>query len=82
MLLLARLQDRWVGAALPNLIALTSEACRCDFRYRRQPDVLRGAGGRRAGSGAGIGETSAWQTVFWVGGVVPLLLGRCAALAA
>lgn len=36
-----------LGAALPNLIALTSEAA---------------------------GPNLAWQTVFWVGGVVPLIL--------
>ena len=52
-----------LGAALPNLIALTSEAAGPRFR------------GTALAAALGFsGLASAWQTVFWVGGVIPLLL--------
>ncbi|MFH7090762.1 MFS transporter [Klebsiella pneumoniae] len=76
-LLLARLLTGvGLGAALPNLIALTSEAAGSRFRGRAvSPDVLRRTHWRRAGGSAGLsGLAAAWQIIFWIGGVVPLLL--------
>ncbi len=62
------------GAALPNLIALTSEAA--GPRFRGTAVSLMYCGCRWAPLAAALGW---WgdlyrQTVFWVGGVVPLLL--------
>ncbi|WP_337063870.1 3-(3-hydroxy-phenyl)propionate transporter MhpT [Raoultella ornithinolytica] len=77
MLLLARLMTGMgLGAALPNLIALTSEAAGPRFRGTAVSLMYCGVpvGAALAAVLGFWGETSAWQTVFWVGGVVPLLL--------
>lgn len=77
MLLLARLMTGvGLGAALPNLIALTSEAAGPRFRGTAVSLMYCGVpvGAALAAVLGFWGETSAWQTVFWVGGVVPLLL--------
>ena len=71
------------GGALPNLIALTSEAAGPVFAVRRAVSLMlfRGVpiGAAAVAAGAGLLETSAWQTVFWVGGVVPAAAGADAA---
>ncbi|HAT1618465.1 TPA: 3-(3-hydroxy-phenyl)propionate transporter MhpT [Raoultella planticola] len=77
MLLLARLMTGvGLGAALPNLIALTSEAAGPRFRGTAVSLMYCGVpvGAALAAALGFWGEPSAWQTVFWVGGVVPLLL--------
>ncbi len=77
MLLLARLMTGvGLGAALPNLIALTSEAAGPRFRGTAVSLMYCGVpvGAALAAVLGFWGETSAWQTVFWVGGIVPLLL--------
>ena len=77
MLLLARLMTGvGLGAALPNLIALTSEAAGPRFRGTAVSLMYCGVpvGAALAAALGFWGDTSAWQTVFWVGGIVPLLL--------
>lgn len=76
-LLLARLMTGvGLGAALPNLIALTSEAAGPRFRGTAVSLMYCGVpiGAALAAALGFSGLASAWQTVFWVGGVVPLLL--------
>lgn len=72
-LLLARLLTGvGLGAALPNLIALTSEAAGPRFRGRAVSLMYCGV---PIGAALGFfGLAAAWQTVFWIGGIVPLLL--------
>lgn len=72
-LLLARLLTGvGLGAALPNLIALTSEAAGPRFRGRSVSLMYCGV---PIGAALGFfGLAAAWQTVFWIGGIVPLLL--------
>ncbi|HDX8898660.1 TPA: 3-(3-hydroxy-phenyl)propionate transporter MhpT [Klebsiella michiganensis] len=72
-LLLARLLTGvGLGAALPSLIALTSEAAGPRFRGRAVSLMYCGV---PIGAALGFfGLAAAWQTVFWVGGIVPLLL--------
>nr|WP_100548299.1 MULTISPECIES: 3-(3-hydroxy-phenyl)propionate transporter MhpT [unclassified Pseudomonas] len=76
-LLIARLlTGLGLGAALPNLIALTSEAA--GMRLRGSAVSLMYCGvplGAAMGAGLGIaGYTASWQLVFQIGGVVPLLI--------
>ncbi|NDJ59249.1 3-(3-hydroxy-phenyl)propionate transporter MhpT [Enterobacteriaceae bacterium 4M9] len=76
-LLLARLLTGvGLGAALPNLIALTSEAAGSRFRARAVSLMYCGVpmGAGMAAALGFFGLTQDWQTIFWVGGVVPLLL--------
>jgi AAHS family 3-hydroxyphenylpropionic acid transporter len=76
-LLLARLLTGvGLGAALPNLIALTSEAAGPRFRGRAVSLMYCGVpiGAALAAALGFSGLAAAWQTVFWIGGVVPLLL--------
>jgi AAHS family 3-hydroxyphenylpropionic acid transporter len=76
-LLLARLLTGvGLGAALPNLIALTSEAAGPRFRGRAVSLMYCGVpiGAALAAALGFFGLAAAWQTVFWVGGIVPLLL--------
>jgi AAHS family 3-hydroxyphenylpropionic acid transporter len=65
-----------LGAALPNLIALTSEAA--GTRLRGSAVSLMYCGvplGAACAAGIGIaGYTSNWQLVFHVGGIAPLLI--------
>ncbi|ANI15413.1 3-(3-hydroxy-phenyl)propionate transporter MhpT [Pseudomonas citronellolis] len=65
-----------LGAALPNLIALSSEAA--DTRLRGSAVSLMYCGvplGAALAAGIGIaGYAGSWQLVFHVGGVVPLLI--------
>ena len=78
-LLLARLLTGvGLGAALPNLIALTSEAAGPRFRGRAVSLMYCGVpiGAALAAALGFFGLAAAWQTVFWVGGIVPLLLLR------
>ena len=65
-----------LGAALPNLIALTSEAAGPRFRGTAVSLMYCGVpiGAALAAALGFSGLASAWQTVFWVGGVIPLLL--------
>ncbi|WP_347289780.1 3-(3-hydroxy-phenyl)propionate transporter MhpT [Kluyvera georgiana] len=65
-----------LGAALPNLIALTSEAAGPRFRGTAVSLMYCGVpiGAALAAAMGFSGLTQAWQTIFWVGGVVPLLL--------
>ncbi|UGS40315.1 3-(3-hydroxy-phenyl)propionate transporter MhpT [Pseudocitrobacter corydidari] len=65
-----------LGAALPNLIALTSEAAGPRFRGTAVSLMYCGVpiGAALAAALGFSGLAQAWQTVFWVGGVVPLLL--------
>lgn len=65
-----------LGAALPNLIALTSEAAGPRFRGTAVSLMYCGVpiGAALAAAMGFSGMTQAWQTIFWVGGVVPLLL--------
>lgn len=65
-----------LGAALPNLIALTSEAAGPRFRGTAVSLMYCGVpiGAAMAAAMGFSGLTQAWQTIFWVGGVVPLLL--------
>ena len=75
-LLLARLLTGvGLGAALPNLIALTSEAAGPRFRGRAVSLMYCGVpiGAALAAALGFFGLAAAWQTVFWVGGVIPLL---------
>lgn len=77
MLLLARLLTGvGLGAALPNLIALTSEAAGPRFRGRAVSLMYCGVpiGAALAAALGFFALAAAWQTVFWVGGIVPLLL--------
>ncbi|MBX4738058.1 3-(3-hydroxy-phenyl)propionate transporter MhpT [Klebsiella sp. CVUAS 10975.2] len=76
-LLLARLLTGvGLGAALPNLIALTSEAAGPRFRGRAVSLMYCGVpiGAALAAALGFFSLAAAWQTVFWVGGIVPLLL--------
>lgn len=75
-LLLARLLTGvGLGAALPNLIALTSEAAGPRFRGRAVSLMYCGVPiGAALAAALGFFGLAAWQTVFWVGGIVPLLL--------
>lgn len=76
-LLLARLLTGvGLGAALPNLIALTSEAAGPRFRGRAVSLMYCGVpvGAAMAAALGFSGLTDAWQTLFWIGGIVPLLL--------
>lgn len=76
-LLLARLLTGvGLGAALPNLIALTSEAAGSRFRGRAVSLMYCGVpiGAALAAALGFSGLAVAWQTIFWIGGVVPLLL--------
>ncbi|BDH44519.1 3-(3-hydroxy-phenyl)propionate transporter [Salmonella enterica subsp. enterica serovar Choleraesuis] len=76
-LLFARLMTGvGLGAALPNLIALTSEAAGPRFRGTAVSLMYCGVpiGAALAASLGFSGTGNQWQTVFWVGGVVPLLL--------
>jgi AAHS family 3-hydroxyphenylpropionic acid transporter len=75
-LLLARLLTGvGLGAALPNLIALTSEAAGPRFRGRAVSLMYCGVPiGAALAAALGFFLAAAWQTVFWVGGIVPLLL--------
>lgn len=71
-LLMARLLTGvGLGAALPNLIALTSEAAGPRFRGRAVSLMYCGV---PIGALGFSGLAAAWQTIFWIGGVVPLLL--------
>ncbi|EFB2833890.1 3-(3-hydroxy-phenyl)propionate transporter MhpT [Escherichia coli] len=65
-----------LGAALPNLIALTSEAAGSRFRGTAVSLMYCGVpiGAALAATLGFAGANLAWQTVFWVGGVVPLIL--------
>ena len=65
-----------LGAALPNLIALTSEAAGPRFRGRAVSLMYCGVpiGAALAAALGFSGLAAAWQTIFWIGGVVPLLL--------
>ena len=65
-----------LGAALPNLIALTSEAAGPRFRGTAVSLMYCGVpiGAALAATLGFAGANLAWQTVFWVGGVVPLIL--------
>ncbi|WP_142501404.1 3-(3-hydroxy-phenyl)propionate transporter MhpT [Klebsiella sp. 2680] len=77
VLLLARVfTGIGLGAALPNLIALTSEAAGPRFRGRAVSLMYCGVpiGAALAAALGFFGLANAWQTVFWVGGIVPLLL--------
>jgi len=65
-----------LGAALPNLIALSSEAAGAHLRGRAVSLMYCGVplGGALA-AGIGIaGYSGGWQLVFHIGGVVPLLI--------
>ncbi|PLM21391.1 3-(3-hydroxy-phenyl)propionate transporter MhpT [Klebsiella pneumoniae] len=76
-LLLARLLTGvGLGAALPNLIALTSEAAGSRFRGRAVSLMYCGVpiGAALAAALGFSGLAAAWQIIFWIGGVVPLLL--------
>lgn len=76
-LLLARLlAGVGLGAALPNLIALTSEATGSRFRGRAVSLMYCGVpiGAALAAALGFSGLAAAWQIIFWIGGVVPLLL--------
>ena len=76
-LVLARLMTGvGLGAALPNLIALTSEAAGPRFRGTAVSLMYCGVpiGAALAATLGFAGANLAWQTVFWVGGVVPLIL--------
>lgn len=61
-----------LGAALPNLIALTSEAAGPRFRGTAVSLMYCGVpiGAALAATLGFAGANLAWQTVFWVGGVV------------
>lgn len=77
MLVFARLMTgAGLGAALPNLIALTSEAAGPRFRGTAVSLMYCGVpiGAALAAALGFSGLASAWQSVFWVGGIVPLLL--------
>ncbi len=65
-----------LGAALPNLIALTSEAAGPRFRGTAVSLMYCGVpiGAALAATLGFAGANLARQTVFWVGGVVPLIL--------
>lgn len=75
-LLLARLMTGvGLGAALPNLIALTAEAAGPRLRGTAVSLMYCGyPSARRWRRRWAFGLARAWQTVFWVGGIVPLLL--------
>ncbi|MBX4354640.1 MFS transporter, partial [Mycobacterium tuberculosis] len=76
-LLLARLLTGvGLGAALPNLIALTSEAAGSRFHGRAVSLMYCGVpiGAALAAALGFSGLAAAWQIIFWIGGVVPLLL--------
>ncbi|BDY92951.1 hypothetical protein MUTS15_16080 [Escherichia coli] len=61
---------------MPNLIALTSEAAGPRFRGTAVSLMYCGVpiGAALAATLGFAGANLAWQTVFWVGGVVPLIL--------
>jgi AAHS family 3-hydroxyphenylpropionic acid transporter len=76
-LLFARLMTGvGLGAALPNLIALTSESAGPRLRGIAVSLMYCGVPlGAALAAAIGMGGiTFPWQTVFWVGGVIPLLL--------
>lgn len=65
-----------LGAALPNLIALSSEAAGPKMRGLAVSLMYCGVplGAALAATIGVVGLASNWQTVFYVGGAVPLLL--------
>ncbi|MFD2641484.1 3-(3-hydroxy-phenyl)propionate transporter MhpT [Pseudomonas japonica] len=65
-----------LGAALPNLIALTSEAAGPRLRGTAVSMMYCGVplGAALAATIGIIGFSGGWQVVFYVGGVVPLLI--------
>lgn len=65
-----------LGAALPNLIALTSEAAGPRLRGTAVSLMYCGVpiGASLAAVIGMLDAGGSWQTVFWVGGIVPLLL--------
>lgn len=65
-----------LGAALPNLIALTSEAAGPRLRGLAVSMMYCGVPlGAALAATVGFAEMALpWQTVFWIGGVVPLIL--------
>jgi len=65
-----------LGAALPNLIALTSEAAGPRLRGFAVSMMYCGVplGAALAATVGIAGVTLPWQTIFWLGGVVPLIL--------
>jgi len=65
-----------LGAALPNLIALSSEAAGAHLRARAVSLMYCGVplGGALAAAINLVGYTGGWQLVFHVGGVAPLLI--------
>lgn len=65
-----------LGAALPNLIALTSEAAGPRLRGLAVSMMYCGVPlGAALAATVGITKVALpWQTVFWIGGVVPLIL--------
>jgi MFS transporter, AAHS family, 3-hydroxyphenylpropionic acid transporter len=73
-----------LGGALPNLIALTSEAL--GGKNSILNVVITAAGMPTGGALASFiafqgGETGDWRTVFYIGGIAPLLLAPVMALA-
>lgn len=65
-----------LGAALPNLIALTSEAAGPRLRGLAVSLMYCGVPlGAALAATVGIASVALpWQTIFWLGGVVPLIL--------
>jgi len=68
-----------LGAALPNLIAVSAEAVSAEFRNRAVAIMYAGvpAGAIFAaliGIAGFTGADGSWKMVFWVGGIVPLLI--------
>jgi AAHS family 3-hydroxyphenylpropionic acid transporter len=65
-----------LGAALPNLIALTSEAAGPRLRGFAVSMMYCGVplGAALAATVGIAGVTLPWQTIFWLGGLVPLIL--------
>lgn len=68
-----------LGAALPSLIAISAEAVPPDFRNRAVAFMYAGvpAGAIFAaliGIAGYTGADGSWKMVFWIGGVVPLLI--------
>ncbi|TQI79411.1 AAHS family 3-hydroxyphenylpropionic acid transporter [Serratia fonticola] len=65
-----------LGAALPNLIALTSEAAGPRLRGLAVSMMYCGVplGAALAATVGIAGVALPWQTIFWLGGVVPLIL--------
>ncbi len=73
-----------LGGALPNLIALTSEAASGKSRI---VSVVITAAGMPVGGGLASaimflgGDHASWRTVFYIGGIAPLVLGPLMAFA-